>query len=384
MTDSIEQQPPDPPQPAIPIRLQPIILLAGAVGGLLIAVALWMILSARSRVEQGESWAFRRFGLANAVPNRLASRFVDQDQDLLADPPSVEATTTPEVLLFSYIPDHREIDPAAAWDEFMQRLAQAVGLPVAYRKFDSVSDQLRALEQGELHVTALNTGSVPRAVNRCGFIPVSVQASADGDWQITMKLIVPADSPVRSVRDLKREFITFTNPDSFSGFKYGIVVLLLEFGMQPGRDYDYRFSTSHEQSIEGIANKQLEAALVASDLLEAAYSNRRIDREQIREIYTSPPFPAAAFGYTYNLSPSLAEKVRQFLTDCDLSGTPIGNGQNDASSRKLIATNYRVDWESVRKVDDSIREGSKPEPTRQAAPAETTEATVMPQNRSQN
>ncbi|HEY6563818.1 MAG TPA: PhnD/SsuA/transferrin family substrate-binding protein, partial [Pirellulaceae bacterium] len=235
----------------------------------------------------------------------------------------------------------------------MDRLAQAVGLPVEYQTFDTVTDQLLAMRHGKLHVTAFNTGSVPRAVNQCGFVPVSAKANPEGDWKIAMKVIVPVKSTVNQVSDLRGQYITFTNPASFSGFRLAIVTLQKEFGMLPGNDYDYRFSTSHNHSIRSVADGELEAACVASDMLSDASAGGTLDEASIREIYTSTAFPAAAFGYVYNLDSDLAAKIGEFLRTASLDATPLDPSGDGSAANTLVATQYKEDWKSVREVDDA-------------------------------
>jgi phosphonate transport system substrate-binding protein len=163
---------------------------------------------------------------------------------------------------------------------------------------------------------------------------------------------------------LRKKSVTFTSPSSFSGFKFAVVVLQNEFGMRLGRDYEYRFSTSHDESIRMIAAGEQDAATVASDLLSAAYERGLVQPDQIREIYDSAPFPAAAFGLSHQLAPDLAEKIRTFLVECDLSGTPIGS--EEGTGGKLAATNYREEWQAVRDVDAAIA-SDEPAPIRRPA-----------------
>ena len=120
-------------------------------------------------------------------------------------------------MVFSYIAAD-EHSPEA-WQAFLDRMGASVGRPVVHRPFGSVKQQLQAIENGELHVTALNTGSVPRAVNECGFVPVSVKANNEGQWEITMKLIVPHDSTVQKIERPARQGHYIHEPQFVLGFQ---------------------------------------------------------------------------------------------------------------------------------------------------------------------
>src|SRR5947209_2882855 len=65
--------------------------------------------------------------------------------------------------------------------------------------------RLAALRDGHVHILQLNTGAVPAAVNLGGFVPLVAPADESGRYQYEMELIVPADSPWRSLADFQAE-----------------------------------------------------------------------------------------------------------------------------------------------------------------------------------
>ena len=95
-------------------------------------------------------------------------------------------------------------------------------------------------------------------------------------------------------------------------------------------------------------------AAVASDMLDRAIADGRINAEQFREVFASPPLPAAAFGYVYNLAPDIAEKVKAALIDMDLSGTPWAPSDGTAPPPRMVAIDYRKDFATIRDVDDVL------------------------------
>jgi len=68
------------------------------------------------------------------------------------------------------------------WQAVMNALKTRTGLPVKYLRLDETKDQLEALRNGALHVTAFGSGAVPAAVNTCGFTPVCTFGRADGGY----------------------------------------------------------------------------------------------------------------------------------------------------------------------------------------------------------
>src|SRR5688500_16325602 len=66
-------------------------------------------------------------------PAQMDARYVDEDADLVADPPKDPARwLDPETLIFIYGPADRPAAAAAVWQEFCDHLSKTTGKPVKY------------------------------------------------------------------------------------------------------------------------------------------------------------------------------------------------------------------------------------------------------------
>jgi phosphonate transport system substrate-binding protein len=293
-------------------------------------------------------------GLGQPTSNRLASQFADTDGDLIADAPTDPSKfVDPEKILFSYIATDEPEIYRDAWRPFVDHLAKVTGRPVEYVLLDSSKEQLKALRDGKLHVTGLNSGSVPTAVNVCGFVPVVMLPSADGTGMSHMEIIAPADSKIASPQDIRGRDLALTEPGSNSGYKAPLVLLRSDVNLEPGRDYTLRYSGGHDQSIDGIASKQYEVAAVASDMIDRAIKQGRLKPTQYQTIFKSERFPTAGLGYVYNLKPELAMKVREALTTFDWSGSSLDKELTvQGQPTKFVPVNYKEQWSLIRRIDD--------------------------------
>jgi phosphonate transport system substrate-binding protein len=309
----------------------------------------------RTIEEKKASLVRRIFGDKAPVKNLLSGEFRDKDGDLIADAPTNEAEwVDPEILKFSYVAGKDSKEQGQVWQSLLEALAEKTGKKVDYIVFEKQDEQLAALKEAQLHVCGLNTGAVPIAVNAAGFVPVSMLSRADGSSGYTMKLIVPAASPIKSVADLKGSRIHFLWRDSNSGFKAPVVILRDDFGLHPYVDYDFGFLTSHEDSIRAISRGEIKAAPVASDMIDRLVAREQIDRSTIREIYTSERFPPAALGYVSTLHPDLASKIRAILIDLSFTGTSMEKEFAPSGVDRLRPTSYKDDFAIVRRIDDAL------------------------------
>ncbi|MGC4003404.1 MAG: phosphate/phosphite/phosphonate ABC transporter substrate-binding protein [Pirellulales bacterium] len=329
-----------------------------------------VVMIQRHRIEaeaesQAEQAALAKLGLNAGGANRLAPEYVDADGDMIADPPSDPTKLIdPPTLVFSYIGAEDSARQKEVWKEFTAALSTAVGKPVEYLVLTKPDDQLAALKGGKLHVTAVNTGNVPAAVNRSGFVPDVVLAAADGTSGHTMKLVVPADSKIKKVEELRGKKLAFVNKSSNSGYKAPLVLLMKDFGMTPQRDFEVAFSYGHDISIHGIATGEYEAAPIAGDMLDRAVSRGELKPEQYRVIYESERFPSAALGHAYNLKPELVEKIKATYASFAWPGSGLEKEFAPAGIVKFVPADYKQNWSLIRRIGDVIPDT----PTAQESP----------------
>jgi phosphonate transport system substrate-binding protein len=328
-----------------------ILIAAGAGAGVT-----WFITAHKPQEESINENRQMQLSLAGAdtanASGKLAAGFTDADGDLIADPPTdPKALVDPPKLYFCYIAQEDGEKYQEEWKPFCDHLAKVTGKPVEYLDLKSSEDQLKALAEGKLQVSGLNTGAVPTAVNNCGFVPVCRVPTSDPKGT-HVEIIVPAASPINKLSDLKdKHELTLTEPNSNSGYKAPIVLLKSDFSLEPERDYLVRMSSSHDRSIEGIAKGEYQAAAVSADMLARAEATGVISKGQYKSIYKSENFPSAALGYTYNLKPELAAKVKEAILTFEIKGTAM-EADFSGDSSKFVPVNYKNDWALIRRIDE--------------------------------
>lgn len=301
-----------------------------------------------------------------AAGHKLAADYADADGDLVADPPKDGKFRAVEVIGFSVVgtPDEeRRKAEEAEWKDFAAALAKATGKKVEYRgELESPDDQAAAIKDGRLHVTAFNTGAVPKAVAAAGFVPLFAPADAAGQFGYQALVLVKADSPVQAPGDLKGKKVAFVGLSSNSGGRAPIHALKDKFGMLPGRDYTYQISGDHFTAIADVLDGKADAACVASDLKDRAFAGKFKVRgkeyepkaEQVRVVYTSDRFPPLCFGVPHDLPPDLRAKVEATFRDFKFEGTTVGARYVPQGKVKFAAVNYKTDWQYVRDVDAAL------------------------------
>jgi len=293
---------------------------------------------------------------AQETKSPLDPRFTDADGDMVADAPAdPREWVDPRVIVFSYTPVE---DPAVyrgVWAEFIAHMEKVTGRRVQFFPVQSNAAQLEAMRAGRLHVCGFNTGSTPIAVNLVGFVPFAMMANKDdGSFGYEMEIIVPANSPIQKVEDLRGHQLAFTSPTSNSGSKAPQVLLRAEFGLEVDRDYTPVYSGKHDNSILGVANGDYEAAAIANSVLTRMVARNVVRRDQLRSIYKSQTFPTTAYGHAHNLHPELAAKVREAFFSFNWEGTGLEKEFAPQEQTSFIPITFKEHWEVVRKIDEGL------------------------------
>ncbi|SKA69449.1 phosphate/phosphite/phosphonate ABC transporter substrate-binding protein [Desulfobaculum bizertense] len=281
---------------------------------------------------------------------QLDEMYCDNDGDLCADAPTDESKfRDPSTLVFTYTPVE---DPAVyqdAFSDFQRYLEKATGKRVIYYTVQSNAAEVEAMRSGRLHIAGFSTGPTGFAVNLAGFVPMAVKGYPDGFQGYNLIMVVRADSPYKSLKDLKGKVVAHTAASSNSG-NLAPRALFPKLGLVPDKDYRVVYSGKHDQSIMGVLHGDYDAAPVASDVFTRMAEAGRIDSSKFRIIYRSAKFPTSAFGYAHDLKPELVQKIIGAFNTYRF--TPEMQKTFKGADRFYPVT-YMADWKVIRDIAES-------------------------------
>lgn len=306
-----------------------------------------------------------------ASEEKMDEVYFDEDGDLVADTPN-EATlvANPSKLVFSFVANDNSANNSEVWQAAIEAINKKTGLPTSYLRLTDTKKQMAALRSGMLHITAFDSGAVPVAVKHAGFVPLctigreknseaqteeqSTGSSNESQFGYKMQFIVKADSKITKLDHLRGKNIAFVRPNSNSGCK-AAMVHLWQMNFRPEHDYNWHFSLSHANSVQNVIKGKVDAAPVASDILQRLINKGDVAEDSFRVIYESALFPPVAIGCSYNLSAEQREAIRAALTELDWSDTKLAEEMAPGGeATQFVPVTYREDWASVRAIDQAV------------------------------
>ena len=307
-----------------------------------------MIGLAGAMVTVMTAWAASPASAACKNRGDLDVRYCDDNGDLVADTPKDSSKwLNPSTLIFSYTPVE---DPSVyenVFTEFMAYLAKKTGKKVKWYGAESYAAQVEAMRSGRLHIAGISTGPTVFGVNLAGYVPFSIMGKGGKIFGYKLQLITHKSTNIRKVSDLKGRKIAHVTPTSNSG-NQAPKAYFKEMGVVPGKDYKIIFSGKHDNSIMGVANKDYDAAPIASSVLDRMINKGQLKRSDLRIIWESETFPTTSYGYVYNLKPDLAKKVVDAFLSFDWKGTALYKEFKPRDG--FVPITFKEHWNPIRLI----------------------------------
>jgi phosphonate transport system substrate-binding protein len=291
---------------------------------------------------------FSAYAAEDCPRGDLDKRFCDRDGDLIADTPTDPSQLIdPDTLIFSYTPVE---DPSVyenVFTGFIAYLSEKTGKKVKWYGAESYAAQVEAMRSGRLHVAGISTGPTVFGVNLAGYVPFAIMGKGGEIFGYKLQVITYKDSGINEIKDLKGRKIAHVTPTSNSG-NQAPRAFFKDMGVVPDQDYEVIYSGKHDNSILGVANRDYDAAPIASSVLDRMVAKGVVNRDDLRIIWESQTFPTTSYGLAHNLHPDLQKKVVDAFLTYDWKGTALYEEFKPRDG--FVSITFKEHWRPIRLI----------------------------------
>lgn len=189
-------------------------------------------------------------------------------------------------------------------------LEQALGMPVELSVGANYAATSEALRFGRLDIAYLGPVTYILQSRKVQLEPFARPSHAVVGPTFQAVVIVPADSKVQSIKELKGKEVAFGDPASTSG-TWVPRYMLAEAGLVSGKDYTLRVLGAHDAVALAVASKKVAAGGLSRPIYERLLKEGRIDEKAVRVLSYSPAIPEYMWTFREGLDPELKEKIRK-------------------------------------------------------------------------
>lgn len=221
-----------------------------------------------------------------------------------------------EPLRVGLIPNENPEEVEAHYQPLEDYLNKELGREVELSVPTTYNAVVEAMVSGELDLAYFGGLTYVQARQRADVHPLFTEVNPrTGTTMYRSVIIVPADSDVQKVEDLRGEDFAFGSVSSTSGSLYPSIML-----KQGGIDYrkdlgEVIYTSGHDTTAQAVANGQVAAGGLEDRILYDLQEEGVIDKNKVRVIEESAPIE----GYPWVVRDDLPDKDERALTEAYLS-----------------------------------------------------------------
>ena len=222
-----------------------------------------------------------------------------------------------QALRVTAIPDESPTELARKFAPLGQYLQARLGMPVEWIPVTDYAAAVEALVNDKVELAWFGGFTFVQASARSGakVIPLVQRAEDEGFRSV---FITGASSPIHTLADLKGHTFSFGSQSSTSGHLMPRS-FLLQAGIDPDRDLRrVSYSGAHDATIAAVAGGKVDAGAVNISVWDKFVAERKVDPEQVRVFYTTPPF----HDYNWSVSSKMPAALRERIARAFLDLTP--------------------------------------------------------------
>lgn len=228
-------------------------------------------------------------------------------------------TKYPELTL-GVITSENEADRIARYKPVREYLERELGVSIKWRTATDYAGIIEGVKAGKIEIARFGPASYAKAWMVTGgkVVPMVGELDKNGNFGYHAVVVVRADSPFKSIDDLKGKKLAFADPNSTSGHQ-APRFFMTEAGYDPDAFFgETGFSGSHENSVMAVLNGTYDAA--ATWWRDETRSNPKrmedkgmIEPGQWRVIWKSPKLPASPWAMSTKLPEGMRADVQNVL-----------------------------------------------------------------------
>jgi len=259
------------------------------------------------------------------------------------------------IVRFGILSGENETDRIARYTPFEEYLEAKLGVDVEIFTAGNYDGVVQALAAGQIEFAFLGSSAYAAAytASEGKMIPLLAAREIDGSTGYYSIIAVRCDAGYTTVDDLKGKVLAFADPDSTSGYAVPSYNLVQQ-GYDPATFFSaIPFSGSHEAGVQGVVNRQFDAAATyinneASGIPQRMVEKGMIPAGEVCWIWKSPEITNGPFAARSTLPQALIDEMKAAVmatpTDAPDVFKTITGGENSTKRDFVEVDHSRYQW----------------------------------------
>lgn len=210
-------------------------------------------------------------------------------------------------LLFGFDRRGRPDEDAKQYLPFLKYLEEATGLLFDLHFTNKTSTIMDDLGTGKIQFAAIGAGSYIQAHTQYGVIPLVRGLNTRGQASYQSMIVVPPDSPIQQIEQLRGKRFAFGNITSTQGHLIPRIILA-KHNILLADLLEYEYTGSHQNCAATVAAKHFDAGGI-QDIMGRQMTAAGL----LRIIHTSISYPSSGIAANRDVPPDIQAKVKRAL-----------------------------------------------------------------------
>jgi len=210
------------------------------------------------------------------------------------------------------------------WQPVINDMSRKLGIKVTAFFAPDYAGVIEGMRFNKVQFAWLGNKSAMEAVERANSEIFAQTINADGSLGYYSFVSVHKDSPYNTLDDIFRNAKNMSfgmgDPNSTSGFLVPSYYVFALNNVNPKTAFKAVRGANHETNIMAIANKQVDAAVHSSDVLERIQTRQPDIANQLRQIWKSPLIASDPLVWRKDLPQDVKAKIKDFFLAYGKSG----------------------------------------------------------------
>ncbi len=229
------------------------------------------------------------------------------------------------------------------WQPVIDDMSRKLGVKVTPFFAPDYAGVIEGMRFNKVQMAWLGNKAAIEAVDRASGEVFAQTVNADGTLGYYSMISVHKDSPYTTIDEVLKNAKSLNfgigDPNSTSGFVVPSYYVFAQNNINPKTAFKTIRGANHETNILAVANKQVDAAVHASDTLERITARQPEIASQLRQVWKSPLIAADPIVWRKDVPQDLKKKVKEFFLTYGQSGPDAAREKEQL--KKLTFSGFR-------------------------------------------
>ncbi|MCH8617823.1 phosphonate ABC transporter substrate-binding protein [Undibacterium sp. TS12] len=244
---------------------------------------------------------------------------------MAASAASVTADEAVKTLNFGIISTESSQNLKQDWQPVLDDMSKKLGIKINAFFAPDYAGVIEGMRFNKVQFAWVGNKSAIEAVDRSSAEVFAQTVNADGTLGYYSMISVHKDSPYQTLDDVLKNARNLNfgigDPNSTSGFLVPSYYVFAQNNINPKTAFKTVRGANHEANILAVANKQVDAAVHSSDVLDRIKARQPEMASQLRQVWKSPLIAADPLVWRKDLPADVKNKIKDFFVSYGKNGT---------------------------------------------------------------